>query len=165
MPVCVFPSYVYLGYLPCYVYVNDIFTEWWSRPPRGSGKLNVFPCLTVIWRALQNFLRIFSLDFSIHWWNLCEFLEIKNVTNLKTSVSTIIRNTLNLREESGNHKKSNMPWRCMCKLDNCLNWLSIIFLSVLDNQVDLCYQGRRPFWTCRMLLLNSKIGPISPQLI
>ena len=58
----------------------------------------------------QNFLscpnlKIFSMDFTIQWWYLCEFLEKKKkkrVTNLKISVSIIIRYSQNLREEIGN---------------------------------------------------------------
>ena len=50
-------------------------------------------------------LKIFSMDFTIQWWYLCEFLEKKEkkrVTNLKISVSIIIRYSQNLREEIGN---------------------------------------------------------------
>ena len=36
------------------------------------------------WEGLyiQNSLKIFSVDFTIHWWYLCEFLEKKGVKNL-----------------------------------------------------------------------------------
>ena len=58
----------------------------------------------------QNFLscpnlKIFSMDFTIQWWYLCEFLEKKKkkiVTKLKISFYIIIRYSQNLREEIGN---------------------------------------------------------------
>ena len=38
--------------------------------------------------------------------------------------------------------------------------MPLILSSVLENQVNLCYQKVGcPFWTCQMLPLNSKIGP------
>ena len=50
------------------------------------------------WEDLK-ILKVFFEDFTNHWWNVCEFLEKKRVTNLKIYVSTIIRYSQNLREK------------------------------------------------------------------
>ena len=69
----VFPSSVYL-------FQKTLFVEWWKRCFRGSGKQNFLCCPTIVGKPLQNFLKIFSVDFTILWWYL-EFLENKMSEN------------------------------------------------------------------------------------
>ena len=60
-------------------------------------------------KPLPNFLQIFSVDFTIQWWNSCAFLE-KKEQQISKFVSTIVRYwySQNPREEIGNVNNSNM---------------------------------------------------------
>ena len=71
----------------------------------------------------------------------------------------------NLQEGIENCKKSNMPWSYVCTNSvNCLSRLLLILSSVLENQVNLCYQVECPFWICLMLPWNSKFGILNSNL-
>ena len=73
------------------------------------------------------------------------FLKKKEKSNKSRNFySTIIRYSQNLREELETANRV-ICYEGMCKLDNLLNQLSLIFSSVLENQVNLCYRGRMPF--------------------
>ena len=42
-----------------------------------SLKKKILYCPTMVGKPLQNSSKIFSMDFTIHWWYLCEFPEDK----------------------------------------------------------------------------------------
>ena len=47
-------SYIYL---PSYVYIKDVFTEWWNKHFRGSGKQIFLCCPAIVGGPLQKSLK------------------------------------------------------------------------------------------------------------
>ena len=108
----------------------------------------------------QNFTDFFQTlcNLVMLQWCTCNFLEMKRLKNLQTSVSTIIRFSQNLWQNVSVNK-SNIH-KGICKPDNLFKPTATDTLTFKGWKSKSTYVAKRgcPFWIYWTLLLNSKIG-------
>ena len=120
---------------------KDVCLEWWNRC-FCDLEIKIFFFNQPWWEDLYIYFFKFSVDFTIQWWYLCEFLEnIKKFTFLHYQVFS--------KSPRGNRKLQKVE----CTI-NALNFHQFwIIRSTCITKVGCT------FWTCQMLPLNSKKGP------
>ena len=70
MTVCAFLSYVY-------VFENDVHSQSDEIGVLEVLEIKIFFTAIMVGRLIENFLKILSMDFTLWWWHLCNFLEKK----------------------------------------------------------------------------------------
>ena len=108
---------------------------------------------------MKTFLQILQIrgDISV------SFLKIRKLKLSKFLLLSLPWTTKVYWEKTRNYKNSDIPWRCV-QLDKLFlksDYQQYFkFSSVLENQVNLCYQGKMHFLIMLDTFLNSKMGSI-----
>ena len=79
---------------------------------------------TLFRRRSHNFLKILSMVFEIHWYNLYEFLKNKKSKRNLNFFFYHYQYSQHLPEEIVNCKTSKIPYKGVCKLDNLFQIVS-----------------------------------------